>query len=166
MTNATWAKQHLSKIAHCSLPYSTRWRSISEQVVCHAAFNESGTNRPGKRFISGPTKRKLTMFDLWRFGFDVQQVIATRVIGMMKGELSQREMRRMVVEKQTAYSNAQIAGAYALLTSGPVQAGREMIEVYERAVRANRIRLSGAPRSWDEAISWLASIRRFLSQPP
>ena len=49
------------------------------------------------------------MFDLWRFGFDVQQVIATRVIGMMKGELSQREVRRMVVEKQTAYSNAQIA---------------------------------------------------------
>jgi hypothetical protein len=59
------------------------------------------------------------MFDLWRFGFDVQQVIATRVIGMMKGELSQREVRRMVVEKQTAYSNAQIAGAYALLTADP-----------------------------------------------
>jgi hypothetical protein len=49
------------------------------------------------------------MFDLWRFGFDVQEVIAARVIGMMKGELSQREVRRMVVEKQTAYSNAQIA---------------------------------------------------------
>jgi hypothetical protein len=93
------------------------------------------------------------VFDLWQFGFDVQEVIAARVIGMMKGELSQSEVRRMVVEKQTAYSNAQIAGAYALLTSGPVQAGREMIEVYERAVRANRIRLSGAPRSWDEAIS-------------
>ena len=91
------------------------------------------------------------MFDLWRFGFDVQQVIATRVIGMMKGELSQREMRRMVVEKQTAYSNAQIAGAYALLTRGPVEASREMIEIYQRAVRANCVRLSGAPRSWDEA---------------
>jgi hypothetical protein len=89
------------------------------------------------------------MVDLWRFGFDVQQVIAARVIGMMKGEMSQREVRRMVVEKQTAYSNAQIAGAYALLTGGPVEAGREMIEVYQRAVRANCIRLSGAPRSWD-----------------
>jgi len=86
------------------------------------------------------------MFDLWRFGFDVQEVIATRVIGMMKGELSQHEVRRMVVEKQTAYSSAQIAGAYALLTGGPVEAGREMIAVYQRAVRANCIRLSGAPR--------------------
>jgi hypothetical protein len=93
------------------------------------------------------------MFDLWRFGFDVQQVIATRIIGMMKGELSRREVRRMVVEKQTAYSNAQIAGAYALLTGGPVEAGREMIGVYQRAVRANCIRLSGAPQSWDNAIN-------------
>jgi len=85
------------------------------------------------------------MFDLWRFGFDVQEVIATRVVGMMKGELSQHEVRRMVIEKQTAYSNAQIAGVYALLTGGPVEAGREMIAVYQRAVRANCIRLSGAP---------------------
>ena len=93
------------------------------------------------------------MFDLWRFGFDVQQVIATRVIGMMKGELSQREVRRMVVEKQTAYSNAQIAGAYALLTSGPVEASREMIGVYQRTVTANCIRLSGAPRGPDKTIN-------------
>ena len=93
------------------------------------------------------------MFDPWQFGFDVQQVITARVIGMMKGELSQREARRMVVEKQTAYSDAQIVGAYALLTGGPVEAGREMIEVYQRAVRANCIRLSGAPQSWDEAVN-------------
>ncbi len=87
------------------------------------------------------------MFDLWRFGFDVQEVIATRIIGMMKGELSQREVRLMVIEKQRAYSNAQVAGAYALLTGGPVEAVREMIGVYQRAVRANCIRLSGARRS-------------------
>lgn len=93
------------------------------------------------------------MFDLWQFAFDVQQVIAARVIGMMKGELDQREMRRMVVEKQTAYSDAQVAGAYALLTRGPLEAGREMIEVYQRAVRANCIRLSGAPCSWDKVIN-------------
>lgn len=93
------------------------------------------------------------MFDLWRFGFDVHEVIAARVIAMMKGELSQREVRRMVVEKHTAYSNAQIAGAYALLTRGPIEAGREMIEIYQRAVRANCIRLSDAPRSWDNAIN-------------
>ena len=82
------------------------------------------------------------MFDLWRFGFDVQQVMTARVLSMMAGELSPREARRMITEKQTAYSHAQIAGACALLTGGPVEASREMIEVYRRAVKANRIRLS------------------------
>jgi hypothetical protein len=59
----------------------------------------------------------------------------------MTGELSEGEARRMITEKQTAYSHAQIAGAYALLTGGPVAASREMIEVYQRAVRANCSRL-------------------------
>jgi hypothetical protein len=117
------------------------------KINCRAVFSETGTNGPCRRSVSGPTKRKLTMFDLWRFGFDVQEVIARRVIGMMKGELSQREVRLMVMEKQAAYSNAQIAGAYALFTGGPVEAGREMIGVYQRAVRANCTRLSGARRS-------------------
>ncbi len=85
-----------------------------------------------------------TMFDLWRFGFDVQQVMSIRVVRMMAGELSPREARRMFTEKQTAYSHAQIAGAYALLAGGPVAAGCEMIEVYQRAVRANCSRLSKA----------------------
>jgi len=92
------------------------------------------------------------MLDLWRFAFDVQQVIAARIVSMAKGQLSQREVRRMVVEKQTAYSNAQIAGAYALLTGGPVEAGREMIAVYQRAVRANCIRLSDAPGGPDKGL--------------
>jgi hypothetical protein len=87
---------------------------------------------------------KCSMFDLWRFGLDVQQVMTTRVLRMMTGDLSEREARRMVTEKQTAYSHAQIAGADALLTGGPVAAGCEMIEVYQRAVRANCSRLSEA----------------------
>jgi hypothetical protein len=62
----------------------------------------------------------------------------------MAGELSPRETRLMFTEKQTAYSHAQIAGAQALLTGGPMAAGCEMIEVYQRAVRANCSRLSGA----------------------
>jgi hypothetical protein len=33
---------------------------------------------------------------------------------MMAGELSEPEARRMVTEKQTAYTTAQIAGTYAL----------------------------------------------------
>jgi hypothetical protein len=84
------------------------------------------------------------MFDLWRFYLDVQQVMTTRVLRMMAGELSPREARRMISEKQAAYSHAQIAGACALLTGGPVEASREMIEVYRRAVRANYTRLSKA----------------------
>jgi hypothetical protein len=84
------------------------------------------------------------MFDPWRFGLDVQQVVTARVLRMMAGELSPRETRLMFTEKQTAYSHAQIAGAQALLTGGPMAAGCEMIEVYQRAVRANCSRLSGA----------------------
>lgn len=84
------------------------------------------------------------MFDLWRFGLDVQQVMTTRVLRMMAGELSPREARRMITEKQTTYSHAQIAGAYVLLTGGPVEASREMIKIYQRTVRANCTRLSKA----------------------
>jgi len=84
------------------------------------------------------------MFDLWRFGLDVLPVMSTRVLRMMAGELSPREARRMFTEKQTAYSHAQIAGAHALLTGGPVAASCEIIEVYQRAVRANCSRLSRA----------------------
>lgn len=82
------------------------------------------------------------MFDIWQFGLGVQQVITARVILMMAGELSSREARRMIREKQTAYSDAQIAGAYALLTGGPLKAGQEMIKVYQTAVNANCSRLS------------------------
>jgi hypothetical protein len=84
------------------------------------------------------------MYELWRFGLDVQQVMTTRVLRMMAGELSPREARRMITEKQTAYSDAQIVGAYALLTGGPVAASREMIKVYRTAVSANCSRLSKA----------------------
>jgi hypothetical protein len=82
------------------------------------------------------------MFNLWQFGLDVQQVMTARVLRMMAGELSPREARRMITEKQTAYADAQIAGACGLLTGGPVEASSVMMDVYERAVRANCARLS------------------------
>jgi len=82
------------------------------------------------------------MFDPWRFGLDVQQVMTARVLRMMAGELSPREARRMISEKQTAYTDAQIAGAFGFLTGGPVEASCEMMDVYQRAVRANCVRLS------------------------
>ena len=94
--------------------------------------------------LLGLIQRKFHMLDFWRFGLDVHEVMATRIIRMMTGELSQREAHRMIVEKQTAYSNAQLAGIQGLLTGGPLVAGREMIEVYQLAVRANCARLSNA----------------------
>jgi hypothetical protein len=84
------------------------------------------------------------VFDLWQFGLDVHQVMTTRVLSMMAGELSPREARRMITEKQTAYTDAQIAGAYALMMGGPLEAGSEMIKVYQRSVSANCSRLSKA----------------------
>jgi hypothetical protein len=90
--------------------------------------------------------RKVIMFNPWQFGLDVQQVITTRVLSMMTGDLSPREAQRMITEKQTAFSNAQVAGACALWTEGPVAAGREMLEVYQRVVSANCDRLSSAWR--------------------
>ena len=82
------------------------------------------------------------MFDLWQFGLDVHQVMTTRILRMMTGELTVHEARRMITEKQEAYSHAQISGAYALLSGGPAVAGREMADIYQRAVRANCSRLS------------------------
>jgi hypothetical protein len=82
------------------------------------------------------------VFDLWRFGLDVQQVMTTRFLRMMAGELSPREARRMITEKHTAYTDSHIAGACGLLTGGPVEASSAMINVYQRAVRANCVRLS------------------------
>jgi hypothetical protein len=82
------------------------------------------------------------MSNLWQFGIDVQHVISTRVLRMIAGNLTSREAGQMITEKHTAFSNAQIVGAYALWTEGPVAAGREMIGVYQRAVSANCARLS------------------------
>jgi hypothetical protein len=67
------------------------------------------------------------MLNLWQFALDVQHVMTTRILRMMAGELTPL---------------AQIAGALALLTGGPVAASREMIEVYRLTVSANCSRLS------------------------
>jgi hypothetical protein len=84
------------------------------------------------------------VFDLLQFGLDVQQAMTTRIFRMTAGELSPREARRMITEKQSIYSHAHIACACALLTGGPVEASREIIKVYHTAVSANCARLSKA----------------------
>ncbi|MGA2894312.1 MAG: hypothetical protein ABSE22_15715 [Xanthobacteraceae bacterium] len=70
--------------------------------------------------------------------------MTARIFDMMTGDMSAGEARRMISEKQMAYSNAQMSGARALLTGGPVEAGMEMFDVYRRAVRANCNRLAKA----------------------
>jgi hypothetical protein len=82
------------------------------------------------------------MFDLWQFGLDVHQVMTIRILRLMSGELSGPEVRRMFAEKQTAYADAQMAAAGGLLTGNFMGAGYNMIDVYQRAVRANCVRLS------------------------
>jgi hypothetical protein len=82
------------------------------------------------------------MFDLWQFGLDIQQVMTIRILSLMSGELSGCEARRMITEKQTAYADAQMAGARGLLAGGLVEASCNMMDVYQRAVRANCVRLS------------------------
>lgn len=82
------------------------------------------------------------MFGLWRFSLDVHQVMTARISDMMTGALSSQEARLMITEKQKAYSQAQIIGAFALWTDGPVEATNEMFKVYQRVVKANCSRLS------------------------
>lgn len=87
------------------------------------------------------------MINAWleatRFTLDVQQVVTRRLLRLAVGdELAAREARRMLVEKATAFSDAQAAGALAFATQGPFAAAREAMAVYQRAVRANRKRLS------------------------
>jgi hypothetical protein len=84
------------------------------------------------------------MFDFWRFGLDVQQVMTIRILRLMTGELSGREARRMITEKQAAYADAQAAAADGFLTGDLMAAGYNMIDIYQRAVRANCVRLSSA----------------------
>jgi hypothetical protein len=59
----------------------------------------------------------------------------------MSGDLTAAEMRRMVVEKQSAAIRAQHACARALMNGAPLSAGREVFDIYHRAVRSNRKRL-------------------------
>jgi hypothetical protein len=82
------------------------------------------------------------MFNLGQFAFDITEVMTTRILLMLTGELPPREARRMFTEKHSAYSDAYIAGACALWTEGPATAISEMIEVYRSTVSTNCSRLS------------------------
>lgn len=81
---------------------------------------------------------------LTRFAIEVQTVIALRMLRLATGgAIGRREARRMVVEKGTALTKAQLAAAAALAAgASPRKAGTRAFGTYKRAVSKNRRRLS------------------------
>ena len=76
-----------------------------------------------------------------RFGWDVQGVIALRLMRLAAGGgLAQREATRMIWEKAAAVPIAQMAATTALATGG--KPTRAAFKSYRSAVRRNRRRLS------------------------
>jgi hypothetical protein len=85
--------------------------------------------------------RRRAPADVWQFGRDVREVMSARVSRAMTGDLSAAEARLMVLEKQSAAIRAQHAYARALLNGDLASAHRDVWDIYQRAVRANRKRL-------------------------
>jgi len=69
--------------------------------------------------------------------------MSTRLTRAMNGELDAVEACRMVGEKQVAAVQAQLAYARAMMSGKPATAADAYFEVYRRAVKRNRKRLSG-----------------------
>lgn len=83
-------------------------------------------------------------FDAARFGYEVQTVIAYRMMRLASGgSLANTEAQRMVMEKMTAMAEAQTQAVLALASGASFGAAmtQAMIPV-RRRVRANRRRLS------------------------
>src|SRR5215831_18174176 len=85
--------------------------------------------------------RRRAPVDHWQFGLDVRDVMSVRIARAMAGDLSAAEARLMVLEKQSAAIRAQHAYARALLNGDLASAHRDVWDIYQRAVRANRKRL-------------------------
>jgi hypothetical protein len=84
-------------------------------------------------------------FDLWRAGFEAQQVIALRLAKLaLGGAAATTEMNRMVGEKMTAAVEAQSAAAAALLTGNAAKIPSRTVALYRRKMRTNRNRLGAA----------------------
>jgi hypothetical protein len=83
--------------------------------------------------------------DAMRFGFEVQRVIALRLIKIAAGGAeSNAEVTRMVTEKVKALAEAQTAGAVALAQGNCVKAAsKRAMAPIKRRVRANHRRLKG-----------------------
>ena len=82
--------------------------------------------------------------DAMRFGFEVQSVIALRLLKIATGAAgSGVESTRMVTEKVKALADAQTAGAIALAQGKSVKAATKRAKSpIKRTVRANHRRLT------------------------
>ncbi len=86
--------------------------------------------------------------DLWQFGLAVREVIAARTLLAVAGKLSAAEARRMVEEKRVALFRAQFACSEAIINGRGASAASDCFDVYQRAVEANRKRLSNRGWRW------------------
>ncbi len=77
-------------------------------------------------------------------GWDAQRVIALRLVRLAAGGARGRaEARRMIAEKLAAAAEAQAAVAANAIAGGSGhRAGRKVLRIYGKRVRANRRRLS------------------------
>jgi hypothetical protein len=119
--------------------------------------NWTGTGIGAAKFMGRPFERTAMKFkrlrrflrrlvrrsrpDPWQFGLDVGDVMSARITRAMTGDLSAAEMRRMVLEKQSAGIRAHNVFAKAFWRGSPLTATREVFDIYHRAVRSNRKRL-------------------------
>jgi len=93
----------------------------------------------------------LTAFEAWwslavdtaTMVADAQSVIGMRLMRLAGGgELARSEAGRMVLEKQLALAEAQVAMAAAFAKGTAHDAPRDILDNYSRRVRANHKRLS------------------------
>lgn len=92
--------------------------------------------------------RRRSAPDLWRLGVDAREVMLARISRGLSGRLSAAEARRMVLEKQSAGIRAHCAYMQWLFSGEPAAANQAVLDIYHRAVRSNRKRLSRRRWPW------------------
>lgn len=86
--------------------------------------------------------------DAWRLGLEASAVIGLRTLKLAQGGAeAQAEAQRMVAEKLQAALALQTLAATGGLGATPASASARTLAHYRRKVRANRRRLSKAPKA-------------------
>jgi hypothetical protein len=105
--------------------------------------------------------RKKSRPAVGEFSFAVGEVIAARMARAMSGKLSAAEARLMVAEKQLAALRAQSAYLDAIATGRAASAWHAYLDVYQRAVDANRRRLAQPRWRWFWRVRRMRPVTRF-----